>query len=54
MSCTLDSGVGCGMGYGVVRFGSLDELIDGDDLRCLSEGKARGLGPLEGCSTHRA
>ena len=54
MPCTLESGEGCAMGYGVVRFGSLDEVIDGDDLGCLSEGKARGLRVLDGCSTYRA
>ena len=46
--------MGSALRYGVVRFGSLDEVIDGDDLMCLSEDKARGLGPLEGYSTHPA
>ena len=40
MPCTLESGVGCAMGYGVLRFGSLDEVIDGDALGCFNKGKA--------------
>ena len=53
MYCTLESVMECAMGYGVLRFGSLNEVINDDDLGCLSEGKARRLGGFEGCSTHR-
>ena len=54
MSCTLEGGAECTMGYGVLRFGSLNEVINNDDLGCLSEGKVRSLGGFEGYSTHRA
>ena len=35
MSYTLESGVGCAMENGMLRFGSLDEVINDDDLECL-------------------
>ena len=38
MSCTLESGVGCAMGNGVPRFGSLDQVFDNDDLRSFDQG----------------
>ena len=43
--------MGCAMGYGVQRFGSINEVIDEDGLECLNDGKARRLGDCEGCST---
>ena len=39
MSCTIDSGVGCAVGYGSLCFGSLDEVIKVGDFVCLNEGK---------------
>ena len=32
MSYTLENGVGCAMVNGMLRFGSLDEVISDDDL----------------------
>ena len=48
MSCTLESDAEYTMGYG------MNEVINDDDLGCLSEGKVRSLGGFEGYSTHRA
>ena len=48
ISRTLESGAECTMGSGVLRFGSLDQVFDDDDLKkfmkgleCLDQGKAR-------------
>ena len=54
LSCTLESEDVKDMSYGGLRFGSLDEVIKVDDLGCPNEGKARGLGGLEDCSSGRA
>ena len=49
MACTLESVKVCVMEYGTISFGSLDEVIDVDDLesigqgmKCLDQGKDRG------------
>lgn len=38
MSCTLESGVGCAMGNRMLRFRSLDEVINVDDLEFFDKG----------------
>ena len=40
--------------YGSLCFGSINEVIDDDDLGCLNEGKARRMGGFEFCSSGRA
>ena len=49
MSCTLESGAECTIRYGVLRFGSLNQVINDDDLNrfvqgmeCLDPGMGRG------------
>ena len=40
--------------YGSLCFGSINEVMDGDDLGCLNEAKTRRLVECEDCSTVRA
>ena len=39
MSCTLESGAECAMGSGVLRFDSLDQLFDDNELRRFLKGR---------------
>ena len=54
LSCTLESEDESFMGYGHICFGSLDQVMNDDELVCFNDGKARSLGIFEGCSTNRA
>ena len=67
MSCTLESCVESVMGNEVLRFGSLDQVFNENDLKRIDQGKCRGKdcsawqqhsrrpgGTVEGCSTDRA
>ena len=54
MSCTLESGAERSMEYGVLKFGSLDQVMIDDDLGWPNEAKSRGAAGFEGCSTSRA
>ena len=47
LSCTLESENESVMGYGHICFGSLDQVINDNELVSLNEGKARNLGALE-------
>ena len=47
MACTSENDVGCAMGHEELRFGLLHEVIKGEDLECLGQGKKvlkEGLG----------
>ena len=47
VACTLENDVGCAMGHEELRFGLLHEVIKGEDLECLGQGKKvlkEGLG----------
>lgn len=39
IACTLENDVGCAMGHEEFKFGSLHEVIKGDVLDCLGQGK---------------
>ena len=51
LACTFENEVMNAKKYGCICFGSLNEVIDEDDLECLNEGKARRLGGFEDHST---
>ena len=59
MSCTLESDVGCAMANEMLRFGSLDQVLDKDDLKrfeqsieCLDQGMSRGKDCSSMAATH--
>lgn len=39
LACTFENDNVCAKGFGSICFGSLNEVIDEDDLECLNEGK---------------
>ena len=41
MSCTFENGVGCVMGNEILRFGSLDQVLNDDDLKRFDQGMSR-------------
>ena len=49
MSCTLESGAECAMGNGVLRFGSLDQVLSDDDLMRFMEGMIKHESKAAGC-----
>ena len=51
LSCTLESEDQSVMGYGHICFGSLDQVMNDDELGCHSEGKTPRKGGLEGSSS---
>ena len=60
MSCTLESSVGCAMGNEVLRFGSIDQVLNDDDLRGFEQGiewidqSKRGFEEGVGCALNEA
>ena len=54
-SCALESKDESVMGYGHICLGSLDQVMNDDELMCrLKEVKTRRMEGFEGWSTHRA
>ena len=41
LACTFENDSVCAKGYGSIWFGSLNEVMDEDELECLNEGKTR-------------
>ena len=53
LSCTLESEDESVMGYGHICFGSLDQVMNDDELMCrFKEAKTRRMNGFEGCTTH--
>ena len=54
LSCTLKRKDESVMGYGHICFGSLDQVMNDDELGCLNEAKTRGSWRFEARSSGRA
>jgi hypothetical protein len=39
MSCTFESGAECATGYGVLLFGSLNQVLNDDELGMMKPGR---------------
>ena len=51
LSCTLESEDGSFMRYGHICFGSLDQVMNDDELVCFNDGKAQSLGSFKGSTS---
>ena len=54
LACTFENEVVSARKYESICFGSINKLIDEDELECFNEGKARRSGGFEDRSTSRA
>ena len=54
LACTFESEIVSARKYESICFGSINEVIDEDDLECLNVEKTRRMGGIEEGSTSRA